>query len=135
MHYRILILSVLMSLNLTCQSSNELLEVLLECQDISLTWKGEVQVAYDPETFQLGYNSDRHEYRVYDDRLAYWFVVSCSEQPVTEGQVVTADVSWTGVNNTHVSKGIELTVKKTDPSGNIWLWNQVESIGIILKNQ
>ena len=118
-----------------CTSKNELAEALLECQDISLTWKGTVQVTYAPETFQLGYNSARHEYRVYDDKLAYWFIVSCSEKPTSEGQTLKADVSWTGNSKTYSSKNMQLTVKKTDTSGRVWLWNQSESLGIIIKNQ
>lgn len=119
----------------SCTSKNELVEALLVNQNISLTWKGDIQVAYDADKFQLGYNSVNHEYRVYDDRLAYWFIVRCSEKPTDENQTVKADISWTGVNKTHKYKDIQLTVKKADSSGLIWLWSQAESIGIIIKNQ
>ena len=111
------------------------MENLLDEHEISLTRKGEPQITYDPDTFQLGYNSERCEYRVYDDRLAYWFIVKCSEQPVAEGQTITADVSWTGVTRTHEYNGIKLTVKKVDSSGYVWLWSNTDSIGIILRNQ
>lgn len=134
MRYNIIILSFMLLLA-GCASRNELAEALLESQDISITWKGAVQVSYDPETFQLGYNSASHEYRVYDDRLAYWFIVRCSEKPTEEGQTVKAYVSWTGANKTYECKDIQLTVKKADSSGLIWLWNQTESLGIIIKNQ
>ena len=135
MKYWAIILAMMLTLLSGCLSSNEFMEALLDCQDISLTWKGQVQVSYDPDSFQLGHNNSRHEYRVYDDRLAYWFIVSCSEQPTHEGQTVKADVSWTGINRTHESKGCTLIVKKVDSSGKIWLWNQEESIGIVVKNQ
>ena len=118
-----------------CASKNELAEALLESRDISITWRGDVQVTYDPETFQLGYNSMNHEYRVYDDRLAYWFIVRCSEKPTSEGQNIKSDISWTGANKTYERKDIQLTVKKADNSGLIWLWSQAESLGIIIKNQ
>ena len=118
-----------------CTSKNELVEALLVNQDITLTWRGDIQVAYDADLFQLGYNSANHEYRVYDDRLAYWFIVRCSEKPTDENQTVKADISWTGVNKTHKYKDIQLTVKKADSSGLIWLWSQAESIGVIIKNQ
>lgn len=134
MRYHIIILAFTLLLA-GCTSKNELAEALLESQDISITWKGDVQVSYDPETFQLGYNSASHEYRVYDDRLAYWFIVRCSEKPTTEGQTVNAYISWTGINKTYECKDLKLTVKKADSSGLIWLWSQAESLGIILKNQ
>ena len=102
---------------------------------ISLTWKGTLQVDYYPQTFQLGYNCSTNEYRVYDDRLAYWFTVRCSEKPVEEGQQLTADISWTGKSKTMSLKGIQVKVEKIDEeSGLVWLWNQSEKISIVIKN-
>ena len=132
-HFKI-ISALMLSILAGCTSKNELAEALLECQEISLTWKGAVQVTYDSETFQLGYNSSRHEYRVYDDKLAYWFIIICSEKPTTEGQTLKADISWTGASKTYTRKNIQMTVKKTDTSGKVWLWNQSEALGIIIKN-
>jgi hypothetical protein len=118
-----------------CIPNEELVETLLEEQEISLIWRGKQQVIYNPDTYQLGYNSKRCEYRVYDDRLAYWFIVRCSDPPVSEGQTITADISWTGVTKTHEFSGIKLMVKKVDSSGYVWLWSNTDSIGIILRNQ
>ena len=70
-------------------------EILLQKDDISLTWKGDVQISYSPSTCQLGYNESRNEYRVYDDKLANWFVLKCSEAPSEPGQIISSDVSWT----------------------------------------
>ena len=135
MRYCRIILTFIMLVLTSCTSKDELAEALLESQEISLTWKGVVQVTYDQETFQLGYNSSRNEYRVYDDKLAYWFIVSCSEKPTSEGQTIKADISWTGISKTYSSKDMQLTVKKIDTSGLVWLWNQSEALGIIIKNQ
>ena len=129
-----LILTLLLSLS-ACTPETGLVETLLECQDISLTWKNVVQVSYESETFQMGYNSSKNEYRVYDDRLAYWFTIRCSEKPASEGQTFTAEVSWTGLNRTKEFKNIQFTVKKVNDNGLIWLWNQSQSIGIIIRNQ
>lgn len=134
MRYHIIILTFILLLA-GCTSENEMTEALLECQDISITWKGKVQVAFEAESFQLGYNDTSHEYRVYDDKLAYWFIVRCSEQPISEGQTVKAYISWTGTDRIYECKETHLTVKKTDDSGLIWLWSQAESLGIIIKNQ
>lgn len=108
-------------------------EALLQ-QEVSLTWKGNVQVIYDPDSYQLGYSSSNNEYRVYDDRLAYWFTVRCSERPVEEGQHITADVSWTGESRTMKLKGIGMRVEKTDGNGLVWLWSQKERISIVIMN-
>ena len=134
MRHHILILALAL-ISAGCTSRDELAEALLESQEISITWKGAVQVTYDPDTFQIGYSNSNHEYRVYDDRLAYWFIIRCSEKPTSENQTIKADISWTGINKTHEYKDLQLTVKKADSSGLVWLWNSVESLGIIIKNQ
>ena len=67
-------------------------EILLEREDLSLTWKGEDQIVFDPLTWQVSSNIRNCEYRVNDDNMANYFIVRCSERPVTEGQDVTADV-------------------------------------------
>ena len=118
-----------------CSLTPDTLGPTVESEIISLTWKESVQVEYDPATYQLGYNSRKNEYRVYDDRLSYWFTVTCSEKPVTEGQILTADVSWTAKSKTKTLKGIKFEVTKTDDTGMVWLWNQANKISIVLKNQ
>ena len=109
-------------------------EVLLERDGISLSWKGELQVSYDPDSFQLGFNDGRNEYRVYNDRLADWFVVRCSEKPVHMDQTLSADVTWTGKKGQMSVTGIQFKVEKTDENGLVWLWNDSDRIGIIIKN-
>lgn len=103
--------------------------------EIGLTWRGELQIEYSAQDCQLGYNDRRNEYRVYDDKLSHWFVVRCSEKPSSEGQTLSADVSWTGKTEDKSLKGISLQVTKTDDKGKVWLWNESEKIGIIIKNQ
>lgn len=104
-------------------------------ENISLTWRNTLQVDYYPQTFQIGYNDSTNEYRVYDDRLAYWFMVRCSEKPVEEGQELTADISWTGKSKTMTLKEVKVTVEKMDDeSGLVWLWSQSKRISIVIKN-
>lgn len=109
-------------------------EVLLMKDDISLTFKGETQVVYDPLTCQLSHNRDTYEFRMYDDRLSYWLTVKCSERPDTEGQSIYADVSWTASSRTRTEHSLKFVVRKTSPDGRIWLWNKSKSIGIVIKN-
>lgn len=101
-------------------------------EDIALIWKGLKQVQYKENSYQMGYNSSRHEYRVYDDKLSNWFIVRCSEKPVTEGQEITAEVSWTAESRTKEFKDVKFIVKKTDETGLIWLWSQTERIEVVI---
>ncbi len=109
-------------------------DTLLSQSEISLNWKGDRQVTYSPEKYQMGFHDRKNEFRVYDDRLANWFTVRCSQMPVEEGQELTADVSWTGSRSTKSYSALPFTVEKTDGQGMIWLWCSKERIGIIIKN-
>lgn len=108
-------------------------EILLQREDISLTIKGDEVLVYDEETFQLGYSSEKNEFRVFDDNLANWFVLKCSARPSTEGQEVKADLSWTSPNTTRTRKGLTFTVERTGPGGFIWLWCETEAAGVVVR--
>lgn len=116
-----------------CGPENEEI-IILERSEISLVWKGTIQVSFDQKNGQLAYNDKTDEYRVYDDKLANWFTLRCSEKPTTEGQILNADVSWTGNKSPMSYEGLSFIVKKVSDTGLIWLWNADNRIGIIIKN-
>lgn len=109
-------------------------EILLMRTDISLTWKGDLQMSYDPLRCQLSHDRSDNIFRVYDDALANWFVLDCSVMPSYEGQELTADVIWTTADDTREERGLTFVVEKTDDSGQIWMWNKSKRIGIVIKN-
>ena len=109
-------------------------EHLMEHSDISLIWKGAVQVSFNESTGQLGYNDADHEYRVYNDKLSDWFTIRCSEEPLEVGQELEADIMWTGDKGIKLYNGLPFSVKKINNNGLIWLWNDSEKIGIIIKD-
>lgn len=130
---RLLIILILTAMTAGC--TPEVREVaFMDASDISLTWKGSVQVMFNEQTCQLAYNDQRNEYRVYDDKLGDWFVISCSQRPVAEGELITADVSWTGDRTPKSYKGLEFIVRRVSEDGLIWLWNERNKIGIIVKD-
>lgn len=108
-------------------------EILLQRTDVSLTWKGVLQMSYDPQTCQLGYNDAANEYRVYDDNLGYWFIITCGEKPSFEGQELRADVEWTTDNDTKIERGVEFKVEKTSRDGQIWLCSKSKKIGAVIQ--
>lgn len=109
-------------------------EVLLSRSDISLTLKGALQISFDENIYQLGYNTDRNEYRVYDEKLENWFILRCSAQPTSEGQKLKATLEYTVEGNTKTLNNLELTVERTSSEGLIWLWNKDRQIGVVVKN-
>ena len=98
-----------------------------------MTIKGVDQIIYTPETFQIGHNSKTNTFRVYDDELANWFILTCDERPTTVDQEVTASLSWTESNTTKSRNNLIFKVEKTGPGGHIWLWCKDEAIGIVVR--
>ncbi len=109
-------------------------EILLERDEISFTVKGEALFVYDPVTCQISHNTTGNIYRMYDDRMADWVVVECSERPDTEGQSITADISWTASSSTRTERKLKFTVQRTSSDGRVWMWNKSKKIGIVIKN-
>ena len=109
-------------------------EFLLMQEEISLSWKNAVQIKYDEAGYQLGFNDSNIEYRVYDDKIANWFTIRCSEKPEVADQAITADVEWTGSRSTKSFTELEFTVEKVSEEGLVWLHNTSNNIGIVIKN-
>lgn len=129
---KLMILTIITSIATGCVWDID--EILLDRNDISLTMKGEDLFVYDPITCQLSFSSSDNIYRMYDDRLADWVIIKCSERPDTEGQILTADITWTASSSTKTERGLKFTVQKTSSDGKVWLWNKSQKIGIVIKN-
>lgn len=129
--FKILMLGILLTVMASCDRYN-VQEVLLSREDISLTWKKEPQVVYEPLTWQLGYNAGRNEFRINDDSMANYFVFRSNARPDTEGQEVTAYVEWTVRTNIKRYQNLKFEVRKVSPDGRVWLWNKSQKVGVTL---
>lgn len=109
-------------------------DILLPRNEISLTVKGADQIIYDEESWQLGYNDERNEFRIVNDKLNNWVILQCDAVPSTVGQSVTAYLEYTTSNDTRKLNGLTFTVEKTSPDGLIWLWNDDRKIGVVVKD-
>ena len=109
-------------------------EVLLQRSDISLTEKGKLQMSFDEKTCQLGYNQDRNEFRVYDDKIANWFTITCNAYPSSIGQEVTADLKYTTASDVKTETSLTFKVERVEPSkGMFWLWCNSKKIGVVVR--
>lgn len=108
-------------------------EVLLPRTEISLTVKGKVHMTYDRNRCQIGYNAESHEFRLIDDKLTDWMIFRSNAAPTDIGQKVKAYLEYTSEKDTKTFDGLEFTVEKTSPDGQVWLWNKDKKIGIIIK--
>lgn len=108
-------------------------EILIDRDDIALTWKGVEQFVYDPATCQMGFNTERNEFRAQTDNLSGWFVMTFNTMPAAEGEVAEADIRWTGAKDTRNMKGLEFHVKKVGNDGMMWLWCKSAKIGVTIR--
>lgn len=130
---RCLIYMVMLAFLTSCQDRSRVEEILLEREEVSLTWKGNEQMAYDPLKWQMGYNAGKCEYRLTDDDMANYFVLKCETRPMEVGQDVTCNIEWTLATNIKRYDGLRFTVKKMDDRGGIWLWNRTQKIGVVVR--
>lgn len=126
-------LYVLIQLLVSSCMSYDMDEILLTRDDISMTLKGDLCVAFDPLTCQLGYNPDKNEFRVYDDVIGNFFVLRCNKTPDTEGMTLTATINYTTSSSTTSLSGLSFSVERLDSDGTVWMWNSSKKIGIVVK--
>lgn len=84
---------------------------------------------YDPYDYQYAYNRERLEFRLHTDNMSEYVLLTLEEEPVSEGQTVTASsIRWTRDNGSDIiKKDIALEVVKTEGDV-VWLWNSRESL-------
>lgn len=109
-------------------------EVLLGSSEVSLSLKGKVQYAFNPDKGQASYSPDGTLYRFTDDDLSGWFEFRSQTRPSSEGETVTADLKWASKTSFGNETGLAFSIKKIDENGMIWMWNDTKNIGLIVKD-
>lgn len=130
---RLMIFMMMLSVVTGCRPY-DLDEILLQREDISMTLKGQPEFIFDAASCQLSHNKEANIYRIFDDKLSHWLVIECSARPDTEGQSLTADITWTAASSTRTERELKFTVEKTAADGKVWMWNKSKRIGIVIKN-
>lgn len=87
---------------------------------MELNVAGTVIHKYDPLTWQLGYNPSAREFRVFDDSMKNYYIVTCSAIPSSTGQKLEATVIWSSGSSTQSAKG-KFEVAKAQ-GDTYWLW-------------
>ncbi|MBR5567487.1 MAG: hypothetical protein IKW27_01965 [Bacteroidales bacterium] len=108
-------------------------EILLPRNEISLTIKGVDQIIYDENTWQLGFNDKKNEFRVVDDKVSEWFLFRCETMPSSEGQKIKGDIEYTTDTDIKTQEGLTYSVEKISQDGLVWLWNDDKDIGAVIK--
>ncbi len=100
--------------------------------EISLTISRKRIFSYNAPDCQISYNNAKKQFRVSDDNMGNFFVLTCSHIPEKEGDTVTATLQYTTDNNIR-TESHSFKVSKTTPDGKIWLWSQKKKIGAVVQ--
>lgn len=108
-------------------------EILLPMEDISMSIKGEEIMKFDENTCQLGFSDRNNEFRVLDDNLTDWFILRCDAVPSVVEQKVICELEYTTADDVKILTDIVFNVEQTREDGLVWLWNDLRSIGLVIK--
>ena len=98
--------------------------------DISLTIKGKMQMQYDSRKHQLAFSEKECMFRVMDDELNNYFVVTLDRMPSKEGEHIKGKLIYTTDDDIPETDTEFSVAKLTDDK--IWLWDNSGKIGVVV---
>ena len=101
--------------------------------DVCLNVKGSRVFTYAEGTTQLGFNRTLRQFRAGNDDMSSYFIVTCSELPVKEGQEIRADLTWTSGSTVKTSTRVALKVEKIESTGLVRLWSAADKTGAVIR--
>lgn len=132
---RSILLSMMIALTAaaSCNTHEEIDPLFLGNETVSLEIKGTVLFRFDDNSGQLGHNTGTHTFTAGNDDMTEYLWIRCSDEPLTEGQTVTADMKWCAGSATQSRRSQSLKVVKTDDQGHIWLWSGKDNVRAIVR--
>ena len=121
---------------LACAGCEEKVDMDLEMYNsdqVSLMVKGKKVYTFDESAGQMAFNRTLRQFRVGNDDMTSFFILTCSELPREEGQEIRADLQWTSGSSVKPPVSVALKVVKYDGTGLVWLWNAADKTGAIVK--
>lgn len=119
---------------LACSCNNKVREEFLASPDICLEESGKVILKYEPATCQMSVNPDKKQYRIMDDTVSSYYMLTLNDTPSAIGQKIIGDLRWSSGVSVENYTGVEFTVEKLE-DGHAWLWygRRKVAVSIILK--
>ena len=100
---------------------------------VFLKVKGNTVFRYSEGNTQLGYNERLREFRAGNDDMSSFFVITCSDLPVREGQELRADLRWTSGSTVKSATGVSFKVVGYESTGLVRLWCASDKTGAVLR--
>ncbi len=88
---------------------------------------GQVIFAFDENTCQIAYNSERRSVRLQKDDMTAYVIVTLDSTPVLDA-TVTVDVQGKGISK---ANNVDMSVVKTD-GDKVWLWDNKGKTGYLI---
>lgn len=104
----------------------------LESPDIRLEVNGIPCLVYGESDCQLGYNTQTCTFTVMKDNASDYYSLTLEKLPVSEGEYINGDISWTTPESIETRKDIVFKVVKLEDD-TIWLWNADGQIAVCVK--
>lgn len=105
-------------------------EFVTTVSDISLTINGERILTYYEKNHQLAYDQGKSQFRVMDDDLNNFMVVTLGKMPSNVGDIVDASITYT-TDDDILERAASFTVSRLD-NDKCWLWNEKGKIGVVV---
>ncbi|MBO5635599.1 MAG: hypothetical protein J5907_09295 [Bacteroidales bacterium] len=100
---------------------------------MELNVAGSVIHKYDPLTWQLGYNPSAREFRVFDDSMKNYYIVTCAAIPSSTGQKLEATVTWSSGSSTQSAKGKFEVAKAQGDTYWLWCGDKKNPVGVTVR--
>jgi len=128
--YLILFVPVLL---LTFSCSNSDIPEILEDDTPSLVIKGASQFRFDAQSCQESFSVSRKEFRVGDDKMSDYFILTLDNLPLTEGMKVSGRLMWTTDDDIRTLSNQKFSVLKVDDKQTVWLKCEAERIYVVAR--
>jgi len=117
---------------MTACSHNDIPEIL-EDDTPSLVIKGVRKFRFDKLTCQESFSISRNEFRIGDDKMSDYFVLTLNQLPVSEGMSVKGKLTWTTDDDIRTIKNQTFSVLKIDENQTVWLKCEAENIYVVVQ--
>ena len=132
MNNRIFILAVFALFLYSCDIQN-LAEINLENDEISLSENGTVVLSYEPLNWQIASDVVKGEYCLCNDEMNEYFILKVTRGDISTG--CTADLVLKEKGKKEVNaKSLDFQVQKTERNL-VWLWNQSKRYALVCPTQ
>lgn len=106
---------------------------ILEDDTPSLIIKGEKVFRFEKLTCQESFSVSAKEFRVGNDRMSDYFILSLNQLPMTEGMKLNGSITWTTDTDVKTLKNLSFTVLQTDLNQTVWLNCEFENIYVTVR--